>query len=248
MNIHLIMYAYALDTMLLENFYAANDPEFTWHIFRHSTTPSVVAACDSLAELPNVNYYPYGTNRGLARSCNEGIIAAQSMGADVVVQLCDDIAASPTSITALASATYHDTTCAFSEINVWVERVGRVQSAGFDIAAINLHAIDVIGYFDVNCWPVNFEDKDWERRALLSGFHAVTLPDMGVVHRDANTEQDSAGTSDTFMRNRDYYIAKHGGDAGKEQYTVPFNDTRYDLTIPFDRIDNPYPEHKRSDI
>src|SRR5689334_17549728 len=88
MNIHIVTYAYARAETLNRAFWAANAPNVTWHLFLHSRQSDVVNTCETLALHSNVYYYQYGTDRGLARSCNEGILKAQELGADVVVQLC----------------------------------------------------------------------------------------------------------------------------------------------------------------
>lgn len=247
MNIHIVTYAYARAESLTRAFWAADAPNVTWHIFLHSQQPDVVETCETLAAHSNVHYYPYGTDRGLARSCNEGIVAAQSLDADVVVQLCDDMIAGEGDVQLLAETTLDYPHCSHVAGHTYVERVARWESGGFDACAINLRAIDVIGYFDVNFWPVNFEDIDWKRRAALAGYEPIHLTTTKFTHLDT-PGAGSLEFMEKFYRTRAYYEAKWGGDQGFEQYSIPFNDSRYDLTIPSERIDKPYPEHKREDI
>lgn len=248
MNIHVITYAYALGEELLQTFAAADAPNITWHLFLHSTRPYVVETCELLSRCSNVHYYPYGTDRGLARDCNEGLIAAQQDGADVVVQLCDDILSGPGDVQKLAEALLDNPHCAYVDGMAFVERGGIHRPSGFDAAALNLKVVEKIGYFDVNFWPVNFEDIDWKRRAELAGHQHITLQNTSFVHRDCNPSAGSGEFMDKFYRTRDYYVAKWGGDQKQERYERPFNDARYDLTIPRECIDNPYPEYKREDI
>lgn len=247
MNIHIVTYAYARAESLNKAFWAANAPNVTWHLFLHSQQPDVVEVCETLGTHRNVKLYPYGTDRGLARSCNEGIIGAQSLGADVVVQLCDDLIASEGDVQMLAECTLDYPDCSHVTGRTYVERVSRWESGGFDACAINLRTVDTIGYFDVNFWPVNFEDIDWKRRALLGGHEPVYLDTTRFTHLDT-PGAGSAEFMEKFYRTRAYYEAKWGGDQGGERYTRPFNDARYGLLISRESIDNPYPDYKREDI
>lgn len=253
MNIHVITFAYALSRELIEDVDAADGPNVTFHLFLHSQRPAVVAACEQLAERPNVNYYDYGVDRGLARSLNEGVMAAQDAGADAVVMLCDDMHVGPGDIERLAAAIIASPECMYIDGAAFVERVQRHEPSQLDCAALNLRAFEAIGYFDVNFWPMNFEDVDWKYRARLSGFTHRTLPDTHIVHRRCNAVAEVAAGETVermakFARTRAYYERKFGGDQGKERYTHPFNDARYDLTIPRERAANPYPEYRRTDI
>ena len=248
MNIHIITYAFSHADSLLRTFAAADGPDVTWHLFLHSEQRDVVAACELLDAHSNVIYYPYGTDRGLARSCNEGILRAQAHHADVVIQLCDDITARPGDIQRLAEAVLANSHCSHVTGRTYVERGQCWQSGGFDACAINLRAIEAIGYFDVNFWPVNFEDIDWKRRAMLSGYEPVHLNETSFTHHDCNPSAGSGEFMEKFYRTRAYYEAKWGADQGDERWEHPFNDSRFGLTIPRECIDNPYPDYKREDI
>lgn len=248
MKIHIITYAFSRSESLLQTFEAANSDNVTWHLFLHSQRPDVVRVCEQLDEHQNVLYYSYGTDRGLARSCNEGIIRAQAFGADVVIQLCDDITAGEGDVQRLADAVQANPTCSHVCGRTYVERVGRWEAGGFDVCAINLKAVEAVGYFDVNFWPVNFEDVDWKRRSLLSGFEPVYLDSTSFVHHDYSSGHGSGEFMEKFFRTRDYYIAKHGGDQGDERYSAPFNNATLNWMICKDNIENPYPEYRRKDI
>lgn len=248
MNIHLITYIYGPATTTLRCFESINAPNITWHCFLHSSNAEAVAVCDALDAHGNVIVYPYGTNRGLAVSCNEGLIMAQSLGADVVMQVCDDIVAGRGDIERLAEAVLANPTCSYVSGRTYVEKVQRWEAGSFDVCAINLKAVDAIGYFDRNCWPVNFEDVDWKRRALLAGFAPLLLVDTSFIHCYTPSSYEDGGRMERFYATRDYYVSKWGGDQGQETYTVPFNDARYGLKIAREDIANPYPEHARAEV
>lgn len=248
MNIHVITYVYGLAETTMRCFESVNAPNVTWHCFMHSDNDEAVAACEALDQHDNVIVYPYGTNRGLAASCNEGIINAQSLGADVVMQVCDDIIAGAGDIQRLAHTVMANPSCSFVSGRTYVEKVHRWEAGSFDVCAINLRAVEAIGYFDRNCWPVNFEDVDWKRRALLAGFTPLLLGDTTFTHCYVPSGYEDAGRMHRFYATRDYYVSKWGGDQNEERYVVPFNDARYDLRIARENIDNPYPEYARAEV
>lgn len=252
MNIHLITFAYKLSTEFLEDFAAADGPDVTWHIFEHSQFPSVVAACETLADRRNVNLYPYGHDRGLAVSLNEGIIAAQEDGADAIIMMCDDMLVGPGDIRRLAVASIKHPECAYIDGHCFVESVNYFAPSQLDCAALGLKAIDEIGYFDRNFWPMNFEDTDWKRRAHLMFFTHMTLSDTQITHRacnaNAETPESLADRRAKFERTRDFYVKKWGGDQGEETFSRPFDDPMLDLKIGREDINDPYPGLGREDI
>lgn len=252
MNIHIVSFVYRLGAEFLEDFEAADGPGITWHIFRHSQRANVIAACQTVATHPNVHVYDYGVDRGLARSLNEGIRAAFADRADAIVMLCDDLKVGPGDIERLASAMQSHPECAYIDGQCYYELTGRYGPSKLDAAALSLLALADIGLFDVNCWPMNFEDVDWMRRATLSGYTSLTLPDTAIVHRacnaDAETDLEHDERLKRFEDTRAYYVAKWGGDQTEETFLRPFNDERFDLRIPDECADNPYPAHRRADV
>ena len=109
MKIHIVVVAYGLpeDTEKLLACKPAvkkNYNKFHWHLFLHSQITEVVAVCEKAAKRKNVTYYPYGTNRGLAKSWNEGILAGYDAGADVVIVSNDDMMPGPGDIETVAEA------------------------------------------------------------------------------------------------------------------------------------------------
>lgn len=248
MKLHIVTYAYALSDAMIDTFNAANGPDVTWHLFLHSQRPPVIDACELLATRGNVRYYPHGTDRGLARSFNEGAIAAQAAGADVVAQLCDDMLSEPGDVRRMAEMVLDNPDYAYVDGRCYVERNEVFRPSGFDACAISLKAIETIGYMDVNCWPVNFEDVDWKRRAMLAGYEYGTFEGAQLTHRNLNPGSADSGFMERFYRTRAYYERKWNGDQGRETFERPFDDDRYDLTIPLARVDNPYPDYARTDL
>ncbi len=222
LNIHIMTFAFKLVDEFREDFYAADAGNVTWHIFLHSSNPDVITLCNELAERRNVLYYPYGENRGMARSLNEGIIDAQDAGADVVMMLCDDMHAAPGDILRLAETCVLHPECSHVEGHAYVQSIGRSDNSQMDACALNLRCIEAIGYFDRNCWPINFEDVDWKRRAALSGFFPIVVPETRFVHRACNAQERTPEEHEARMRGfyktRDYYARKWGGRSGRGSF------------------------------
>jgi GT2 family glycosyltransferase len=92
----------------------------------------------------------------------------------------------------------------------------------FGAFGINADAVDTVGWFDENFFPIYFEDNDYRRRCYLA--------DVPVVNLISRTAHDNSSTiasgyakhnERTFPRNGDYYAAKWGGPPGHETRTTP---------------------------
>lgn len=84
-----------------------------------------------------------------------------------------------------------------------------------------------IGKFDETFYPAYFEDCDYHYRFNLLNkkeFHV----DVDFIHHGSSTnkkytkeQQDESVRN--FMRNKEYFIEKWGGENGKEVFKTPFN-------------------------
>ena len=242
-EIYLSLFAYGLPDDLLAAFASANQSDVTWLLFLHSQIPAVVTACETLAKHNNVIYFAYGTNRGGARSLNEAICRAQDDAADVFIVWQDDLYARPGDIALIANSMLANPDCSYAECEGYVQRTGRTEWLGLTGGAINLRAIDRVGYFDQNFWPMYFDDTDWRYRAKLAGLSSVRVPGAYLTHAGSKTHTDVQPEKfdEYFYPNKAYYENKWGGDGGSEQFTTPFNAPALDWNITRDRIDNPYP-------
>jgi hypothetical protein len=233
------------------------------HLFLHSNDEGMRAACEDLADSPNVRLYDYGFNRGVARSWNEGILNGYDEGADVVVVCNDDVAFSDGDLdqlvdTALANRDCHIVACA------GFHRGGLVPTTSLEYScfAINPLSLETIGCFDENFFPGYFEDCDHTRRADLAGLRTGVCATTKVRHWGpgvpwrsafAGPEPDPGGelqrqTALSWPRNIDYYRRKWGGDHGSERFSRPFDEPRFDLRIAPEARHAPYgPGHDRTD-
>lgn len=253
MRLAIIVVAYGLAEDLLTLYETANRLNIMWHVFLHSQFSDVVKACEKLARERNVCYYPYGVNRGLAKSWNEGLLTAYRQGADVAMIANDDILITYWDVKELA---YN----ALSNPNAYmVSGMGHDLSTNkfdtdmlFSLAAINPIALKTIGYFDQNFYPIYFEDIDYYRRATLAGLERLTVGNTNIIHAGSKSRwsvpANNAQHETTFALNRQYYGRKWGCvDQGTETFTVPFNDARFGLKIAADDRHAPYPGYDRTD-
>lgn len=244
MKIGVIVYAFnlvePLDALLFR--LLIDDIRQHVYLFLHSQNPGVVAVCEKYAHHPNVHYYDYGTNRGLARSANEGFIDGyQRDGMDVMLTCNDDVLPGAGDIWKIAIAAKEHREC-------WlVDGHGlyrdREEAIGISCAAINPIAFETIGYFDENFIPAYYEDTDYFRRVRLAGMKQFTVQDtcirhvgslsLATVHPDVHNQQ--------FLRIAQYYVKKWGGDYGHELFDRPFNDPQFDLNIRLEDRHLPYP-------
>jgi GT2 family glycosyltransferase len=215
------------------------------HLFLHSRYPQLMQTCDRLAQHPSVVYHPYGANRGVSKSWNEGMLSAYAAHADVVIIANDDIAFAPGDIGRLAEKA---TACRDRYIVSCAgfhQRFNRRQpSVGYSCFAINPIAIEKLGCFDENIFPAYCEDQDYARRAALSGLHEENCSDTMLTHTGSNSVLSDAAlgrqNAITHKLNRAYYRRKWGGDGDHETYTYPFNDPRLNYYISPRNRQNPY--------
>ena len=238
---------------VLETARAADPHSIACHLFVHSRYPQLTQSCIRIAQSPLVIYHPYGVNRGVSRSWNEGMLAAYAAHADVVIIANDDVAFTSGDLGKLAekAAACRDryiVSCAGFH-----QRLNQRQpSVGYSCFAINPIAIEKLGCFDENIFPAYCEDQDYARRAALSGLHEENCPDTNVTHAGSNSVlSDSVlGRQNalTHRLNREYYRRKWGGDGDHETYNYPFNDARLSCYIAPRSRQSPYgPIYDRRD-
>lgn len=188
------------------------------HLFLHSRRPEVVATCEEMAQSPDIVYYPYGNNPGLARSWNEGI--RRSRG-DYVFVANNDIEFVPGAV---------DEMVRMAEMHP--EKYIITCGHGYSAFLLQPIALQVVGWFDEALKPAYYEDCDYAWRAHLAGLHSVDLPDLGVKHVGNGTIKNERRSyrkryRRDMARLRAYYRRKWGGgplmEPDREIYDKPFN-------------------------
>lgn len=259
MDIHIVTIAYGLpDDLenLLEYKPKSKKNKFHWHLFLHSQIADVVEVCEEAAKRKDVTYYPYGINRGLAKSWNEGILAGYDAGADVVIVINDDLMPGDGDIERIAEVAMEQR----GKGNFTYMVMGRMfdkledkyTESSFGCFAIQPIALETIGMFDEQFVPIYYEDLDYFYRAHISGLKQYLVADTDMVHKGSATIYSVAKLKEqhdkTLLANQTYYVKKWGGEPGHEKFLKPFNDLRFSTRIaPCDR-ERPYWGYEREDL
>lgn len=252
MRIDIVVVAHSLADDLQRLFDAANADNVVWHLHLHSNIPWVGVICQRLAEHPNVNFYNHQFNRGLAKSWNDGLEVGYREGADVVMIANDDGLPGPGDVQRLAEAAVNNRDkYVIGGAGFDVRGMEHRANMQFTICAINPIAIETIGCFDENFFPIYFEDVDWYRRAALAGLEMMAIPNTCLIHMGSKSVHSNSAlmqqNHETFSRNNTYYQRKWGGEIGKETFTIPFNDPTLNLRIDAGQRSAPYGAHDRTD-
>ena len=256
MKIAVVTIAYsstACPASVLETAPSASPLTIECHFFLHSRYPHLVQACSRIAQSRQVIYHPFSVNRGVAKSWNDGMLAAYAAHADVVIIANDDIAFAPGDLSKLAEKAVACRDRYIISCAGFHQRFNHRQpSVGYSCFAINPIAIEKLGCFDENIFPAYCEDQDYARRARLSGLHEENCPDTNLTHAGSNSvlSDPVLGRQNalTHRLNREYYRRKWGGDGDKETYNYPFNDPRLNFYISPRSRQSPYgPAYDRRD-
>jgi len=246
MQIDCVVIAYALTEDLYRLFAAAAAPNVRWRLFLHSQHPLVMQCCNDLCTKYPVVYYPYGENRGLARSWNEGVIAAYGDGADVAVLINDDMIPGPGDVQRVAQAALEHPECGIVKCNGFDLRDMQHKPMEFGLTPITKRGWEVVGCFDENIWPIYWEDIDYGRRLHLAGLTTYFEPCTSAIHAGSKTTVAIPGFREQIDRwyaaNEAYYVKKWNGGIGKETFTRPFDNPEYNIYINPGNRHNPYPE------
>lgn len=221
--------------------------EVSWELFLHSTDPAVVEVCEEISKSQNVRYHAYGVNRGLSKSWNEGMISGYADGADVVLIINDDVVMSPGDVDKLAECALEWRGCYMITCQGFNVSEQQSASIGWSCFAINPVALDKVGMFDQNYFPIYFEDCDYARRAELLGLKPRHCDTTNVQHGGSATLRGghSPAHNENFMGNRDYYLRKWGGEPGKERFNFPFNNGQMGVFISQEQRHHPYLNYRR---
>lgn len=257
MKIDLVTTAHSLPEStkkLIESAYATcNGHSLAIHLFLHSSIVETVLMCEELdREYDSIYLYNYRTNRGLSRSWNDGIEVAYGTGADVVVISNDDVEFVNNGLTILAEAAVEHRECHIVTCGGFHTDSGEViESHGYSCFAINPIAIEKIGYFDENFFPIYLEDCDYAYRAKLAGLEEYGLGGNLIVHGGSMSINSNRELFEqnlvTQTTNGVYYRKKWGGIDKDEMFKHPFDDSAFSFIIRAEDRSFPYPGHNRTD-
>lgn len=255
MKIGLVTIAYNQPNGIRRLFETARTGErIEFFLFLHSKIPPVVRACTDLTKEYPTKFFPYGTNRGVARSWNDGVLAAMNEQCDVVLVTNDDIWFEEGDVDKIARAAVENRD-RFVIVAAGYHHYHkkRLQDHGMACYAINPVAVGTIGMFDENIFPAYLEDCDYFYRARnLAGLEHFIVSDTNVHHEGSRAVFTSPAlrqqNSMTHGRNNEYYKRKWGGLNDHERFAYPFNDPKFNHYIAAADRRNPYPGYNRTDM
>jgi hypothetical protein len=275
-RIGVIVISYNTDPEPLFNSLRSSRHDIRSYVFLHGQDAAVRNKLEQITAAINALYFPYATNRGVARSWNEGLQASFSEGNDATFLINDDLFFYGSGFDAFADFVLSETRRVpeFGTISAFGLDMGTADSVGAGkfyqrphwqgaaCMAIGRKAIEGIGYFDQNFWPAYFEDADYFRRLDLMGIPNLWDERVLLEHNRSQTVRSDFLLQrlheERVRRNERYYIRKWGGlrgwggpDAppGLELFKQPFNDPLIGCAIPLAAVEAPYgPQYDRCDL
>lgn len=234
--------------------------ETRWHVFFHGPDAGLGARIGRAVSELGGEFHDYGRNRGVARSWNEGLLAAVEQQADVSLLLNDDLffyAGGYDAYMDFVAQQYRDVpSMGLAYVNGLESGgspfAGRVQFQGFACCAVMPRTVARIGYFDENFRPAYYEDSDYHRRVILSGL-SISVDERSLVeHERSKTTRDNpallARNAETMAVNGAYFQRKWGGEPVAARFHQPFDRAEFPISIPYERRAAPYgPPFDRSD-
>jgi GT2 family glycosyltransferase len=275
-KIGVIIISYNADPEPLFNSLKSKRHDVRPYIFLHSQDVGLKGKLSEITAATGARYFPYGVNRGVARSWNEGLSRSFNDGNDATLLINDDLFFYRDGFDAFADFVLSESRRVpeFGTISLYGLDTGTSGSVGAGkfyqrphwqgaaCMAIGRNAIETVGYFDQNFWPAYFEDADYFRRLELSGIPNLWDERILVEHNRSQTVRADFLLKqlhdERIRRNERYYIRKWGGlrgwggpeePPGQEFFTHPFNDPSIGRVIPLASVDAPYgPKYDRLDL
>jgi GT2 family glycosyltransferase len=226
MKIAICTFAFVLGPQLVAMADSARSDkhEVVFYLSLHSQHPSAVTACETIRLHRPTVFFPYGWNRGLARSLNDAMLRAYADGADVVINCNDDVQWGPGDVDRLAECAMDRRDCAFVSASGWHHGRPERDSMGYCVIAINPIALEAVGCLDENFYPAYYEDCDHLRRARLAGLPEAVCEQTGCQHYGSasilSDPQLNAENDFWFVHNQAYWHRKWGL---KLEFETPFN-------------------------
>lgn len=226
MKIAICTFAFVASKELLRMVESAHSArhELWIYLSLHSQRHEVVAACELIRQSRRTRYFPYGYNRGLARSLNDAMLTAYADGADIVINCNDDAVWGEGDVDKLAEAAMDQRHCYGVPASGWHSGRPDKDSMGYCVIAFNKICLEHIGCFDENFFPAYFEDVDHHRRTKLAGLPEGRCEQTACYHEGSlslSLDQEVRIANDTAFRLNQLYWKRKWGLA--DEYTTPHN-------------------------
>ena len=225
--------------------------EAIWYVYLHSEDAVLEKRVVALMDNRGGNIFDYKTNRGLARSWNDGLHLAMQANVDATLLLNDDLffydggyAAFVHTIKALKEISRNVAYATPLGLETGTSaHAGQVQPQHFACCAIMPEMVERVGYLDETFSPAYYEDVDYDRRARLAGMDVHVHQAVIVEHERSGTSRsmtssDKLIAEQQYACNRNYFIRKWGGD--NPLYLTPFNDSSQNQKISYASRHLPY--------
>jgi hypothetical protein len=168
-------------------------------------------------DLP-VGYIRPFTGIGYGGAINQGIM--QTAYADWWLWASNDVEFHPGHLASVAKRMY-------------AANDARIITGGFTWAAVNPDLIYEVGLVDEwSFFPIYYDDNDYHYRCTLANAEWIEDWDNGSNHGEGNYTGSMVINSDENIKNKNhrsfrlnnaYYLAKWGGEPGKEVFKSPFD-------------------------
>lgn len=191
--------------------------------------------------------YPFGTNRGVARSWNDAILEMQRDDCEAMILANDDIVFGSGAIEAMAAEAVRPGFYAVTAFGL-NQSLGKQVDHGFACFAPTALGLDVLGAFDENYLVAYNEDEDYALRARRAGLRKVILS-LDIVHEGSASIRLNPmlrqQNHQTHTYNDRYWMAKWGAEKPAARFDHPFNDPAFHPNfISFEARGDPYPGHR----
>jgi GT2 family glycosyltransferase len=219
-------------------------------VISHASMPQKIEELERLAQKPEVVYRGYGTNRGLARSWNEGMLFGLEQGFDAVLVVNEDVVMQAGDVDRLTETAVQRRDCPLVMGRAYHHSEKAWSWSEYGCFAVNPLAMQTLGCFDENFFPVYCEDSDYRRRLKLASLQPALCEETRIIHGGSSSLGEAAVARQnnvTYARNRQYYQRKWSGESGTEQFSQPFGDERFTYYIDPRTRDAPYPGFNRTD-
>lgn len=181
--------------------------------------PSRVVVIDNGGNWPGmagVEVHQFGRNLGVAGSWNWFLKNCE----DHIVISNDDVRFDPNTIEELVRAAEAQPDQFF-----FCPRGGAGQA--WSLFLQRKESLEVVGEYDEGFWPAYAEDNDYTYRMKQHG-QRENHADCTYSHHGSATirslpAEELAKHHERFQRNMARYVAKWGGEPGRERYAKPFN-------------------------
>lgn len=167
---------------------------------------------DIITREKNFFIYRPQENLGVAKSWNMLMDYADKVGASHVLILNDDIYLGKTQEQILAL------------IKVWRKAPFINSQLNWCAFIFSVNGFKKVGQFDESFGNCYFEDNDMFYRMSLLKMQMVYTEFLNpVTYRNSMTIERDPSLNNAFLKNKEYFIRKWGGEPHYETFTTPFN-------------------------